>query len=51
MAANKSTKNKAATKPIKMSGEARRVRRMNIIFLAITALLILSMIFMAVGKF
>ncbi len=51
MAEKKSTKGKTASKPVKMSGEARRVRVMNIIFLVITAILILSMIFMAVGKF
>ena len=51
MAGKKSIKGKPSTKPVKVSGEVRRVRIMNIIFLVITAIVILSMIFMAVGKF
>ena len=51
MAGKKSTKVKTAPKPEKMGREARRVRSMNVIFLVITAILILSMIFMAVGRY
>jgi hypothetical protein len=51
MAGKKPIKAKTASKPVKISGEARRVRTMNVIFLIITAIVILSMIFMAVGKF
>jgi predicted nucleic acid-binding Zn ribbon protein len=51
MAEKNSTKVKAASKPVKMGREARRMRTMNIIFLVITAILILSMILAAVGRF
>jgi predicted nucleic acid-binding Zn ribbon protein len=51
MAEKKSTKGKADSKPVKVNREARRVRTMNIIFLVITAILILSMILAAVGRF
>ena len=51
MAEKKSTKGKTAVKPVKMSGEVRRARTMNVIFLVITAIVILSMVFMAVGRF
>jgi predicted nucleic acid-binding Zn ribbon protein len=49
MAENSSKKVKSASKPKRMSGEVRRARTMNIIFLVITAIVILSMIIMAVG--
>ncbi|MGD0879026.1 MAG: hypothetical protein ABSA01_12895 [Anaerolineales bacterium] len=51
MSEKKSTKGKAESKPVKVGREARRVRTMNIIFLVITAILILSMILAAVGRF
>jgi predicted nucleic acid-binding Zn ribbon protein len=51
MAEKNSTKVKKASKPVKMGREARRMRTMNIIFLVITAILILSMILAAVGRF
>ena len=43
MVEKKSTKVKTASKPVKMGREARRVRTMNVIFLVITAILILSL--------
>jgi hypothetical protein len=51
MAEKRSKKVKSASKPVKMGRDARRVRLMNVIFLVITAILILSMIFAAVRKF
>ena len=51
MAEKKSTKGKAASKPAKMGREARRVRTMNIIFLVITLILILSLVWSAFGRF
>jgi len=51
MAEKKSTKSKTASKPEKMGRDARRVRLMNVIFLVITAILILSMILAAVSRF
>jgi len=51
MAEKKSTKGKTALKPVKMGRDARRVRTMNVIFLVITAILILSMVLAAVGRF
>ncbi len=51
MPEKKSTKGKTESKPAKVGREARRVRTMNIIFLVITAILILSMVLAAVGKF
>ena len=50
MAEKKAMKVKTASKQVKMSGEARRVRTMNVIFLVITAILIFSMIAAAVAK-
>ena len=51
MAGKKSTKSRPAAKPAKMGREAQRARTMNIIFLVITAIVILSMIAAAVSKF
>ncbi len=51
MAEKKSSKGKSASKPAKMGREARRVRTMNVIFLVITAILILSLVWSAFGKF
>jgi predicted nucleic acid-binding Zn ribbon protein len=51
MAEKKSTKGKTASKPAKMGHEARRVRTMNVIFLVITAILILSLVWSAFGRF
>jgi hypothetical protein len=51
MAEKKTLKGKPAAKPAKMSSDVRRVRTMNIIFLIITAILILSMILAAVSKY
>jgi len=51
MAEKKSAKGKTTAKPAKLSGEVRRARTMNVIFLVITAIVILSMVFMAVGRF
>jgi len=51
MAEKKSTKGKYPSKPVKMGRDARRIRTMNVIFLVISFLLILSMVLMAVGKF
>ncbi|MGA2490732.1 MAG: hypothetical protein ABSF99_11205 [Anaerolineales bacterium] len=51
MAEKKSLKSKSGPKPVKISREVRRARTMNIIFLVITAIVIFSMIAMAVGKF
>jgi predicted nucleic acid-binding Zn ribbon protein len=50
MATKKST-SKTTTKSGKMSRDVRRMRTINIIFLVISALLILSMILAAVAKF
>ena len=43
-------KGKSVAKPVKMSSDVRRMRTMNIIFLAITAIVIFSMIAAAVVK-
>jgi predicted nucleic acid-binding Zn ribbon protein len=51
MAEKKSTKGKSTSKPAKMGREARRVRTMNVIFLVITAILILSLVWSAFGRF
>ena len=51
MAEKKPTKGKTDSKPVKMGRDARRVRLMNVIFLVITAILILSMILAAVSRF
>jgi predicted nucleic acid-binding Zn ribbon protein len=51
MAEKKSTNGKSASKPAKMGREARRVRTMNVIFLVITAILILSLVWSAFGRF
>jgi len=51
MARKKSTKVKTAPKLEKMGRDARRVRLMNVIFLVITAILIFSLIFMAIGRY
>jgi predicted nucleic acid-binding Zn ribbon protein len=51
MAEKKSSKINSTSKPVKMGRDARRVRTMNVIFLVITAILILSMILAAVGRF
>ena len=51
MVEKKSTKVKTASKPVKMSREVRRVRTMNVIFLVITAILILSLVWSAFAKF
>ena len=51
MVEKKSTKGKTASKPVKMSREVRRVRTMNVIFLVITAILILSLVWSAFAKF
>jgi hypothetical protein len=51
MAGNKSAKGKTDPKPAKMGHEARRMRTMNVIFLIITAILILSMVLAAVSRF
>ena len=51
MAEKKSTKVKTTSKPVKMGRDARRMRTMNVIFLVITAILILSMVLAAVGRF
>jgi hypothetical protein len=51
MAEKKSTKGKTALKPAKMGRDARRTRTMNVIFLVITAILILSMVLAAVSRF
>jgi len=51
MAEKKITKGKSASKPAKIGREARRVRTLNVIFLVITAILFLSMILAAVGRF
>jgi|WetSurMetagenome_2_1015567.scaffolds.fasta_scaffold180065_2 hypothetical protein len=50
MAGKKSSKGKSASKPVKMSGEVRRARAMNTVFLVITAIVIFSMIAMAIAK-
>ena len=50
MAEKKPTKRKTAPQPAKVNREARRARTMNIIFLVITAIVIFSMIAMAVAK-
>jgi hypothetical protein len=50
MADKKTKKSNLALKPAKMGHEARRVRTMNTIFLIITAILILSMIWTAFAK-
>jgi hypothetical protein len=51
MAEKKPAKGKTAAKPAKMGREARRVRSMNVIFLVITAILILSLVWSAFGRF
>ncbi len=50
MATGKGT-NKTSMKSGKMNRDVRRVRTMNIIFLVICAILILSMLLAAVAKF
>jgi predicted nucleic acid-binding Zn ribbon protein len=51
MAEKRSKKVNSASKPVKMGHEARRVRTMNVIFLVITAILILSLVWSAFGRF
>ncbi len=51
MADKKVKKGNSIVKPPKMGREARRVRTMNVIFLVITAILILSLVWSAFGRF